>query len=95
MDGLTSNQTSGWINSCLDGCMTAMYQGQIGATPAVGEMSRGQLPKPIDAMSQGSQGPVMSDMQMMQNDERRQHEQNYIYEKGHNDGSATGWESSF
>lgn len=51
----------------------------------VGQEMQGQLPKPIAAMSQGSAGPVMSDMQMMQNDERRQHEQNYIYENGHND----------
>ena len=75
--------------------MTAMFQGEGAPMAAVGGMSRGQMPKPIEAMSQGSAGPVMSDMQMMQNDERRQHEQNYIYENGHNDGSAPGWESSF
>ena len=68
--------------------MTAMYQGEGAPMGAVGQAIRGQLPKPVAAMSQGSEGPVMSDLQMMQNDERRQHEQNYIYEQGHNDGSA-------
>jgi len=75
--------------------MTAVYQTSAGPMSVVGQMSQGQLPRPIAAMSQGSAGPVMSDLQMMQNDERRQHEQNYIYEKGHNDGSAPGWRSSF
>lgn len=75
--------------------MTAMFQSQTGSMSAVGERSRGQLPKRVAAMSQGSEGPVMSDLQKMQQNERRQHEQNYIYENGHNDGSAPGWESSF
>lgn len=65
--------------------MTAMFQGEGTPMAAVGGMFQGQMPKPVAAMSQGSEGPVMSDMQMMQNDERRQHEQNYIYENGHND----------
>lgn len=75
--------------------MTAMYQGEGAPMAAVNPMMHGRLPSPVAAMSQGSEGPVMSDMQVMQNDERRQHEQNYIYEQGHNDGSAPGWRSSF
>ncbi len=49
----------------------------------------------IGALKQGSMGPVLSDLQVMQQNERKQHEQNYIYEHGHNDGSAPGWRSSF
>ena len=53
----------------------------------VGEEMKTHLPGMTPAMKQGSEGPVMSDLQFMQNNERKQHEQNYIYEHGHNDGS--------
>ena len=76
--------------------MTAsMFQGEGGAMQVVGEKLKGHLPKSIGALKQGSIGPTLSDLQMMQQNERKQHEQAYIYEHGHNDGSAPGWESSF
>lgn len=66
--------------------MTAMFQGEGGYTSVVGENPRGQLPHPpIQAMKQGSEGPTKSDMQFMQDNERKQHEDTYIYENGHND----------
>ena len=73
--------------------MTAMYQGEGGMTSVVGQKNKGHLPTP--ALKQGSEGPTMSDLQFMQHNERKQHEQNYIYENGHNDGSAPGYRSSF
>jgi hypothetical protein len=77
--------------------MTAsMFQGEGGYMSVVGEKPKGKLPHPpLQSLKQGSVGPTMSDMQLMQENERKQHEQNYIYEHGHNDGSAPGWESSF
>lgn len=67
--------------------MTAsMFQGEGGYTQVVGQ------PR---AMKQGSEGPTMSDLQFMQANERKQHEQAYIYENGHNDGSAPLGEASF
>lgn len=69
--------------------MTAMYSSEGGNTSVVGEKLKGRLPHPpIQALKQGSFGPVKSDMQVMQDNERKQHEQTYIYENGHNDGSA-------
>lgn len=67
--------------------MTAsMFQGEGGYTSVVGEKPKGNLPHPpIQALKQGSVGPVMSDMQFMADNERKQHEQTYIYEHGHND----------
>lgn len=62
---------------------------------AVGEEMKTRLPGPVAALKQGSVGPVMSDLQRMQRDERKQHEQNYIYEHGHNDGSAPLGKPSF
>lgn len=50
---------------------------------------------PVVALNKGSVGPTLSDLQFMQQNERKQHEQTYIYENGHNDGSAPGWRSSF
>ncbi len=44
---------------------------------------RGPSPKP------------KSDMQVMQDQERKQHEQTYIYEHGHNDGSSPLGKGSF
>ena len=65
--------------------MTAsMYQGEGGYMSAVGEEMKGRLPGP-NAMKQGSIGPTMSDMEFMQENERKQHEDTYRYENGHND----------
>ena len=64
--------------------MTAsIWQGEGGYTEVVGEKRRGH--PPVQALKQGSFGPTMSDLQFMQDNERKQHEQTYIYENGHND----------
>lgn len=69
--------------------MTAsMFQGEVQYMSQVGSKMKTRLSGPIAALKQGSVGPVKSDMQVMQDNERRQHEQTYIYEHGHNDGSA-------
>lgn len=66
--------------------MTAsMFQGEGGYTSVVGQNPHGHLPQPA----------VKSDMQVMQDNERKQHEQTYIYEHGHNDGSAPLGKGSF
>lgn len=76
--------------------MTAsMYQGSGDYTDVVGENSKGALPRPVAALKQGSVGLTMSDLQFMQHNEKKQHQQTYDYEHGHNDGSVPGWESSF
>ncbi len=41
--------------------------------------------KPIGALKQGSNGPVLSDLQVMLNNEKKQHEELYRYANGHND----------
>jgi len=66
----------------------SLYQGSGDFMDVVGSKVRGSLPKAVGALKQGSQGPTMSDLQMMQQNERKQHEQAYLYEHGHNDGSA-------
>lgn len=66
----------------------SLYQGSGDYTDVVGNTMRAALPKPVAALKMGSNGPTMSDLQFMQQNERKQHEQNYIYEHGHNDGSA-------
>ncbi len=68
--------------------MTALFSGQGGYTDTVG-------PKRPAALKQGSVGEVKSDLQNMQDNERKQHEQNYIYAHGHNDGSAPLGKGSF
>ena len=76
--------------------MTAsMYQGEGGYTQVVGHTAKGTIPKPVAALKQGSAGAAMSDLQFMQESERKQHEQAYIYEHGHNDGSAPLGQGSF
>ena len=76
--------------------MTAsMFQGEGQYTSVVGPKKKTKLGGPVAALKQGSVGPTMSDLQFMQQNERKQHEQAYIYENGHNDGSAPGWRSSF
>ena len=64
-----------------------MFQGEVQPEKVVGG--------PVRALKQGSVGPVLSDLQRMQQDERKQHEQAYIYEHGHNDGSAPLGKPSF
>jgi hypothetical protein len=76
--------------------MTAsMYQDSGGYSRVVGQNANGRIPGPVAALKQGSVGPTMSDLQFMQQNERKQHEDTYRYEHGHNDGSAPGWKSSF
>lgn len=66
-----------------------LFVGSGGYTPVVGQkQANGRIPGPVAALKQGSQGQTMSDLQFMQQNERKQHEQAYIYENGHNDGSA-------
>jgi hypothetical protein len=63
-----------------------MFTGPIRGTRAVGVQSKGRLPGPaIEPYKQMQPDRPMSDMQTMQQNERRQHEQTYIYENGHND----------
>jgi len=40
---------------------------------------------PVKALKQGSVGPVMSDLQNMLHTERKQHQEAYGYQHGHND----------
>lgn len=63
-----------------------MFTGPIRSTQVVGVKSKGKLPGPaIEPYRQLQPDRPMSDMQTMQQNERRQHEQTYIYENGHND----------
>ena len=61
----------------------------------VGKEMKTRLPGPLAALKQGSVGPVMSDMQVMMENERKQHEDSYKYAHGHNDGSAPLGKASF
>lgn len=45
---------------------------------------QGDGKQPVVALKQGSNG-VMSDLQLMLHNERKQHEDKYRYEHGHND----------
>ncbi len=65
--------------------MTAMFTSPGGYTSSVGENPKGKLGGPVQALKQGSVGPTMSDLQVMLENERKQHEQHYIYQNGHND----------
>lgn len=67
--------------------MTAsMFQGEGGYTAVVGPKTKAKLPGPaIEPILQGQINKPKSDMQVMQDNERKQHEQTYIYENGHND----------
>lgn len=66
--------------------MSAMLDGQGRNMEVVGQKLKGELPHPpIQGLKQGSVGETMSDMQAMQQNERKQHEDNYKYEFGHND----------
>jgi len=77
--------------------MTAsMFQGEGGYTAVVGPKTKAKLPGPaIEPLLQGQFNKPMSDMQVMQDNERKQHEQTYIYENGHNDGSSPLGKGSF
>lgn len=51
----------------------------------VGPKAKGKLPGPaVLPMQEKRQRTPMSDLQMMLQDERQRHEQNYIYQHGHN-----------
>lgn len=76
--------------------MTAMYQGEGGYTAVVGPKTKAKLPGPaIEPLIQGQVNKPKSDLQLMQEDERKRHEQTYIYEHGHNDGSSALGKGSF
>lgn len=82
--------------------MTAsLYQGQGDYTEVVGQKPKGHLPEKMNlvgrvaALKQGSIGPVMSDLQNMMENERKQHEQGYRNSHGHNDGSEPLGQPSF
>jgi hypothetical protein len=73
-----------------------MFQGEGGYQSVVGPKTKAKLPGPaIEPLIQGQPNKPKSDMQVMQENERRQHEQTYIYEHGHNDGSAPLGKGSF
>lgn len=62
-----------------------MYQGEGGFTEVVGRKRTAKLPHPpTQALKQGSVGDVMSDLQNMQETERKQHMDTYKYEHGYN-----------
>lgn len=87
--------------------MTAsMFQGESDYMSAVGEEMKTHLPQSvaaqeannrgrIAAFKQGSVGPTMSDMQVMMENERKQHQDAYRYAHGHNDGSSPLGNPSF
>ncbi len=76
--------------------MTAMFQGEGGYQSVVGPKTKAKLPGPaIQPLIQEQINKPMSDMQVMQQNERKQHEQTYIYEHGHNDGSSPLGKGSF
>jgi len=72
--------------------MTAsMFQGEGDYTQVVGQKPLGKMPKPpIQALEQGSEGNVMSDLQNMMENERKQHEDMFKYANGHNDHGLGG-----
>ena len=59
-----------------------MFQGEGGYMSAVGKKMKTRLPGPVAALKQGSVGEVMSDMQFMLENERKQHEDAYRYAHG-------------
>jgi hypothetical protein len=67
--------------------MTAsMFSGEGGFTKVVGLKEKGRLPGPaFEPYRQAMFNKPKSDLQNMQENERKQHEQTYIYENGHND----------
>lgn len=66
--------------------MTAMFQGEGGYQSVVGPKTKAKLPGPaIQPLISGQVDKPKSDLQVMQDDERKRHEQTYIYENGHND----------
>ena len=76
--------------------MTAsMFQGEGGYSSVVGQKLKAALPKPVAALKQGSVGKVASDLQNMLQNEKKQHEQAYIYEHGHNDDNIPLGNPSF
>lgn len=66
--------------------MTAsMFDGEGQNQQVVGNEAKVYLPGQTPMMKQGSQGPTMSDMQFMRDNEIKQHQELYNYENGHND----------
>jgi hypothetical protein len=64
--------------------MTAsLFQGGSMPMQVVGEKAMGHLPQPAIHAQQTSD--TMSDLQTMLANEKKQHEQAYIYANGHND----------
>lgn len=57
------------------------FQGR-GHMDVVGGDKKTRLAGPVAALSQGSVGPTMSDMQFMLENERKQHEDAYRYSHG-------------
>lgn len=76
--------------------MTAsMFQGE-GNYQDVVKGSQPRVPMGMTpAMVQGSTGQVMSDLQTMMMNEQKQHQDEYEYANGHNDGSAPLGQASF
>lgn len=72
-----------------------LYQGHGGHVRVIDGKSSIKFGGPVQALKQGSVGNVMSDLQKMQQEERKQHEDLYLYEHGHNDGSAPLGKPSF
>lgn len=67
--------------------MTAsMFQGEGGYMDVVGNKPQAHPPGMTPAMSQGSEGPVMSDLQTMMANEQKQHESTYRYANGNGNG---------
>ena len=67
--------------------MTAsMFQGEGQYTEVVGQKSKAHPPGMTPGLKQGSEGNVMSDMQFMMENERKQHEDSYRYANGNNNG---------
>ena len=77
--------------------MTAsMFQGEGGYMSAVGQKMKTHLPGQTFAMKQGSEGPTMSDLQFMMENERKQHEDSYRYSHGaHANDNVPLGEASF
>lgn len=63
--------------------MTAsLYQGSGDYQQVVGRRPQRRLGGPVRALRQGSEGPTMSDQQFMEQNERREKEDQYRYEHG-------------
>jgi hypothetical protein len=76
--------------------MTPFSSSSGASTQVVGRKKMGHLPHPpIQALKQGSVGPVLSDLQAAIRDEKAQHMDAYRYAHGHNDGGGAMGNPSF